>query len=273
MGATTRAAGRRGRASASRPAAAACRGATAARRARPSGPLPQGAPGASRPRAFERHRPVGAGPRAMEAPTCVRRTEKCRMIRKIEREASPLAWGRLPQIDIVSICGGNTPTRVGKTRPSGHDGHRGADAPRGGSRPLGRLDVFWAPASSRASLESPAGQPGVLRSPTAPEASHAAPRAAPGAPVASAAARVTRGIGIHAIPPGTADPHAYIDRFHQTYREEILDAYLLESLEEVRVVSERWLVTSSSERPHDSVGEFPPLMFLQRPSSPGKSPS
>ena len=216
--------------------------------------------------------PLVPAPRTMENNHSL--GEDCKMpnFRQFVRETPPLAWGRLGHIPHVGCVRGNTPTRVGKTRPRGHDGHRGADGPRGGSRPLGRLDVFWAPAASRASLESTASALGVLRPPTAPEASHAAPRAAPGAPVASAAARVTRGIGIHSIPPGTPDPHAYIDRFHRTYREEVLDAYLLESLEEVRVVSERWLVTSNRERPHDSVGEFPPLMFLQRPSSPGQSP-
>ena len=53
---------------------------------------------------------------------------------------------------------------------------------------------------------------------------------------------------------------------------EVLDADLFESLEEVRAVSERWLLTYNHERPHDSLGAVPPLTFLPRPSSPGPSP-
>jgi len=82
----------------------------------------------------------------------------------------------------------------------------------------------------------------------------------------------TRGIGIHDIQPGKPDQNAYIERFNRTYREEVLDAYLFESLQEVRAVSERWLLTYNHERPHDSLGEVPPLTFLSRPSSPGRSP-
>lgn len=81
-----------------------------------------------------------------------------------------------------------------------------------------------------------------------------------------------RGIGIHYIQPGKPDQNAYIERFNRTYREEVLDAYLFESLEEVRAVSERWLLTYNHERPHDSLGAVPPLTFLPRPSSPGQSP-
>jgi len=69
-----------------------------------------------------------------------------------------------------------------------------------------------------------------------------------------------RGIGIHDIQPGKPDRNAYIERVNRTYREE------------VRAVSERWLLTYDHERPHDSLGEVPPLTFLPRPSSPGQSP-
>ena len=47
-------------------------------------------------------------------------------------------------------------------------------------------------------------------------------------------------------------------------RTEVLDAYLFESLAEVRALTERWLVTYNQERPHDSLGRVPPLGPCQR---------
>jgi len=76
-----------------------------------------------------------------------------------------------------------------------------------------------------------------------------------------------RGITIQYIQPGKPDQNAFIERFNRSYRTEILDAYLFESLAEVRVLTERWLIVYNHERPHDSLGRVPPLAFLPRPSS------
>jgi putative transposase len=81
-----------------------------------------------------------------------------------------------------------------------------------------------------------------------------------------------RSIVVRYIQPGKPDQNAYIERFNRSYRTEILDAYLFESLAEVRALTERWLTTYNYERPHDSLGRVPPLTFLPRPTSPGQSP-
>lgn len=60
--------------------------------------------------------------------------------------------------------------------------------------------------------------------------------------------------------------------FDGTYRTEVLDAYLFDSLAEVRALTERWLVSYNQERPHDSVGRVPPLTFLPRLTLPEQSP-
>lgn len=69
------------------------------------------------------------------------------------------------------------------------------------------------------------------------------------------------------IQPGKPDQNAYIERFNRSYRQGVLNAYVFESIEEVRIVTEEWLKDYNTERPHDSLGRVPPLTFLPRESS------
>ena len=64
-----------------------------------------------------------------------------------------------------------------------------------------------------------------------------------------------------------ADQNAFIERFNWTLREEVLDAYLFDSLDQVRVITAAWLAIYNTMRPHDSLGQMPPLMFLPRPDA------
>jgi putative transposase len=74
-------------------------------------------------------------------------------------------------------------------------------------------------------------------------------------------------IGLGYIQPGKPDQNAFIERFNRTYREEVLDTHLFESLDQVRAITEAWLAIYNTERPHDSLGQVPPLTFLPRPES------
>ena len=76
---------------------------------------------------------------------------------------------------------------------------------------------------------------------------------------------------MHYIQPGKPDQNAYIERFNRSYRTEVLNAYLFESLTELCALTDAWLRIYNGERPHDSLGRVPPLTFfcrgIQRPAS------
>ena len=76
-----------------------------------------------------------------------------------------------------------------------------------------------------------------------------------------------RGIHLDFIQPGKPAQNAFIERFNQTYRTEVLDAHVFTSLAEVRAITTDWLRRYNTERPHDSLGRVPPLTFLPRPTS------
>jgi putative transposase len=78
-------------------------------------------------------------------------------------------------------------------------------------------------------------------------------------------------VAIHYIQPGKPDQNAYIERFNRSYRTEVLNAHLFESLAELRALTDTWLRIYNSERPHDGLGRVPPLTFLPRPSLAGQS--
>jgi putative transposase len=76
---------------------------------------------------------------------------------------------------------------------------------------------------------------------------------------------------IRYIQPGKPDQNAYIERFNRSYRTEVLNAHLFESLAELRALTDTQLRIYNRERHHDSPGRVPPLTFLPRPSSVGQS--
>lgn len=68
----------------------------------------------------------------------------------------------------------------------------------------------------------------------------------------------------HADQPGKPNQNAYIERFNRTYRHEVLNAYVFESLRQVRKITRAWITEYNEERPHDSLGKIPPAMFRRQ---------
>lgn len=67
---------------------------------------------------------------------------------------------------------------------------------------------------------------------------------------------------IQYIQPGEPNQNAFIERFNRTYREEVLDLYLFNSLSEVREITHWWMIGYNEERPHDALEDLTPAEYM-----------
>jgi putative transposase len=80
----------------------------------------------------------------------------------------------------------------------------------------------------------------------------------------------SKNIKINYIQPGRPMQNAYIERFNKTYREDILDAYLFENLEQLRILSDEWMKTYNNEIPHGSLNDLTPNEYAAKAVNSGK---
>ncbi len=72
-----------------------------------------------------------------------------------------------------------------------------------------------------------------------------------------------KGIKIRYIQPGKPTQNAFIERFNRTFREDILDAYLFESLNHLRLLASEWMDEYNLTHPHQSLNNCSPLKYLE----------
>lgn len=68
-------------------------------------------------------------------------------------------------------------------------------------------------------------------------------------------------IRLQFIQKGKPSQNAYIERFNRTFRTEVLNRYVFESLDQARLFTQAWMWMYNNERPHKSLGYKTPVGF------------
>ena len=61
-----------------------------------------------------------------------------------------------------------------------------------------------------------------------------------------------------------AQQNAYIERFYRSFRTEVLNAKLFNTIDEVQEAADQWVQDYNEYRPHESLGNIPPAVFKPR---------
>ena len=63
------------------------------------------------------------------------------------------------------------------------------------------------------------------------------------------------------IQPGKPQQNSFVERFNGSFRREFLDAYLFESIHQVKEMVWFWQLDYNEERTHESLGNLPPAAY------------
>lgn len=80
----------------------------------------------------------------------------------------------------------------------------------------------------------------------------------------------SHGIALKHIQPGKPAQNAYIERFNRIFREDILDAYWFDGLDQLRFIAEQWRQDYNHHHPHSSLGGLSPVLYYRQAVNSGK---
>jgi putative transposase len=69
-------------------------------------------------------------------------------------------------------------------------------------------------------------------------------------------------ITVQYIQPGRPMQNGFIERFNRSYRQDVLNAYLFEDLNQLKIITEEWIDDYNNHRPHESLGGVPPEKYI-----------
>ena len=73
-----------------------------------------------------------------------------------------------------------------------------------------------------------------------------------------------QGIELRYIQPGKPNQNAFVERFNKSVRQEVLNAWLFDSLAQAQQILEGWRIEYNTVRSHESLGKKTPQAFLPR---------
>lgn len=72
------------------------------------------------------------------------------------------------------------------------------------------------------------------------------------------------GVKLAFIQPGKPYQNAYIERFNRTYRREVLNTWIFESLDQVQDITWKWMIRYNERRSHEALGDMSPVAFRDK---------
>ena len=78
----------------------------------------------------------------------------------------------------------------------------------------------------------------------------------------------TQRIELRFIQPGKPNQNTYIERFNKSFRQEVLDAHLFNTLSQAQEAADAWGADYNEYRYHESLGNLSPMQYLPRSFTP-----